>query len=63
MGNVSEHLWENDLGEIHTISQGEGGEQGGRNGAIVVFPSGKLRALEDVARHLWPGETPFRVPR
>ena len=27
-GQRSEYMWENDLGEIHTVSQGEGGEQG-----------------------------------
>ena len=27
-GQRSEYMWEDDLGETHTTSQGEGGEQG-----------------------------------
>ena len=37
-GQRSENMWEDDLGETHTISQGEGGEQGGFDDAVVVFP-------------------------
>ena len=27
-GQPSTHLWEDDVGEVHTVPQGEGGEQG-----------------------------------
>ena len=64
-GQRSKYLWENDLGEIHTISQGEGGEQGDAM-MPLLYSLGQHRALEDVARHFslcpltgWAGFTTF----
>ena len=53
-GQRSEYLWENDFGEIHTISQEEGGEQGDAMMSLLYS-----RALEDVARYLLRGEHLF----
>ena len=50
-GQCSEYLWEDDLDEIHTISQGEGGKQGDAM-MLLSHSLGQHRALEEVARRL-----------
>ena len=37
-GQRSEYMWEDDFGETHTISQGEGGEQGNAMMPLLFFP-------------------------
>ena len=54
-GQRSEYMWEDDLGEIHTISQGDGGEQGDAM-MPLLFSLGQHRAHEEAARRLTPGE-------
>ena len=54
-GQRIEYMWEDDLGEMHTISQGEGGEQGDAMKSSL-FSLGQHRALEEMARRLTPGE-------
>ena len=44
-GQRSEYMWEDDLGETHTISQGEGGEQGDAM-MPLLFSFDQHRALE-----------------
>ena len=55
-GGVSQYLWEDAEGVTHTISQGEGGEQG--DPLMPMHCSlGQHHALEAVNRSLRPGET------
>ena len=51
--------WEDDFGETHTISQGEGGEHGDAM-MPLLFSLGQHR-LEEVASRLTPGRTPSCV--
>ena len=44
-GTPSHYLWEDSLGRVHTITQGEGGEQGD---AVVVLP-GSVRSVGESA--------------
>ena len=57
-GAPSEYLWEDDFGQVHTISQGEGGEQ---SDALMplLFALGQHGALETTARTLRAGEFMF----
>ena len=50
-GQCSEYLWEDDLDEIHTISQGEGGKQGDAM-MLLSHSLGQHRVFEEVARRL-----------
>ena len=57
-GQASEYLWESDSGEIHSIPQGEGGEQG--DAMMPLLQSlGQHGALQDVSRRLGHGEHVF----
>ena len=57
-GRPSVYLWEDDLGTVHRIPQGEGGEQ--RDALMpLLFVVGQHQALEAAQRQLWPGESLF----
>ena len=43
-GQPSTFLWEDDTGEVHTIPQGEGGEQGGPFDALALLSRSTLSA-------------------
>ena len=55
-GTPSHCLLEDSLGRVHTITQGEGGEQGN---AMPMFSMGQHAALERVQRSLREGEVLF----
>ena len=55
-GRVSQYLWDDVEGVTHTISQGEGGDQGDPL-MPMLYSLGQHRALEAVNRSLRPGET------
>ena len=57
-GAPSGYLWEDDFGQVHTISQGEGGEQGDAL-MPLLFALGQHGALETTARTLRAGEFMF----
>ena len=57
-GQASEYLWESDSGEIHSIPQGEGGEQGDAM-MPLLHSLGQHGALQDVSRRLGRGEHLF----
>ena len=50
-GRLSEYLWENAEGEVHSIAQGEGGEQGDPM-MPLLFAMGQHHALDTVSRSL-----------
>ena len=50
-GQHSRYLWEDEEGTVHTIDQGEGGEQGDVL-MPLLFSLGQHPALEAVQRHL-----------
>ena len=56
-GQASEYLWESDSGEIHSIFEGEGGEQGDTL-MPLLYSLGQHGALQDVSRRLGRGEHP-----
>ena len=56
-GTPSHYLWEDSLGRVHTITQGEGGEQG--DAMMPLFSLGQHAALERVQRLLREGEVLF----
>ena len=53
-------MWESDSGEIHSIPQGEGGEQGDAMMPLLYF-LGQHGALQDVSRRLGRGEHLFAL--
>ena len=57
-GAPSVYLWEDDVGDIHTIHQGEGGEQGD---ALIpfLFALGQHSALDAIQENLEDGEHLF----
>ena len=57
-GSPSVYLWEDDMGEIHEILQGEGGEQGDPL-MPLLFSLGQHRALLAVNARLIEGESLF----
>ena len=57
-GQPSTHLWEDDSGEVHTIPQGEGGEQGDPL-ILLLFCLGQHPALTAVRAELEEGEKLF----
>ena len=57
-GSPSEYLWEDEVGIVHRIPQGEGGEQGDAM-MPLLFVLGQHEALEDVHRQLRAGEYLF----
>ena len=54
-GQPSRYLWEDESGMVHTICQGEGGEQGDAL-MPLLFSLGQHAALEAVHRRLMEGE-------
>ena len=54
----SEYSWEDDGGEVHSIHQGEGGEQGDPL-MPLLFSLGQHAAEEAISRRLRPGERLF----
>ena len=57
-GRPSQYLWEDDSGNVHTIQQGEGGEQG--DALMPLLCSlGQHQALDEVVRGLLPTEKLF----
>ena len=54
---LSEYLWEDSSGTVHTIPQGEGGEQGDPL-MPLLFAVGQHEALEAINGQL-PEEGPF----
>ena len=54
----SSYLWEDDVGEVHPIPQGEGGEQGDPL-MPLLFCLGQHSALSAVVAGLWEGERLF----
>ena len=54
-GSPSEYLWEDSLGVVHTIPQGEGGEQGDPL-MPLLFAVGQHQALEAVKGQLSDGD-------
>ena len=50
-GQPSAYLWQDDLGEAHTINQGEGGEQGDPL-MLLLFSLGQHSVLEAVSNRL-----------
>ena len=56
-GTPSHYLWDS-LGRVHTITQGEGGEQGDAM-MPLLFSLGQHAALERVQRSLHEGEVLF----
>ena len=54
-GTPSAYLWEDDAGVIHTIQQGEGGEQGDVI-MPLLFALGQHSALEAIQKELHEGE-------
>ena len=57
-GNPSTFLWGNDFGGVHSVLQGEGGEQGDPL-MPMLFSLGQLAALMAVAARLRDGERLF----
>ena len=57
-GAPSECLWEDDFGQVHTMSQGEGGEQGDAL-MPLLFALGQHGASVTTARTLRAGEFMF----
>ena len=57
-GQPSRYVWEDELGEVHHINQGEGGEQGDALMPLLFF-LGQHAALEAVKARLLPGERIF----
>ena len=57
-GAPSEYLWEDDFGQVHSISQGECGEQGDAL-MPLLFALGQHGALETTARTFRAGEFMF----
>ena len=58
LGQPSRYLWEDESGMVHTICQGEGGEQGDAL-MPLLFSLGQHAALEAVHRRLMEGERLF----
>ena len=57
-GRPSQHLWEDDSGDVHAIQQGEGGKQG--DALMPLLHSlGEHHALDEVVRGLVPTEKLF----
>ena len=57
-GRPSTYLWEDELGVVHDIQQGEGGEQGDAL-MPMLFSLGQHRALEAIAEQLQENEKLF----
>ena len=57
-GSPSEHLWEDNQGNVHVVPQGEGGEQGDAM-MPLLFCLGQKEALQSVQRQLEDGERLF----
>ena len=57
-GAPSVYLWEDDVGDIHTIHQGEGGEQGDAL-MPLLFALGQHSALDAIQENLEDGEHLF----
>ena len=57
-GAPSEYLWEDDEGEVHTIQQGEGGEQGDAM-MPLLYCLGQHKAYVAIASQLLPNEKLF----
>ena len=57
-GQRSTYLWEDDVGEVHSIPQGEGGEQRDRL-MPLLFSLGQHSALSAVSEGLQEGERLF----
>ena len=55
-GRPSVYLWEDDLGTVHRIPQGEGGEQGDAL-MPLLFAVGQHQALEAAQRQFQPAMT------
>ena len=56
--NASTYLWTDDRGEVHEVTQGEGGEQGDPL-MPALFALGQHSALQAAATQLLPGEQLF----
>ena len=54
-GHLSAHLWEEDMGNVHEIAQGEGGEQGDPL-IPLLFSLGQHRSLQSISGRLRAGE-------
>ena len=54
----SQYLWEDDSGNVHTIQQGEGGEQGDAL-MPLLYSLGQHQGLDEVVRGLLPTEKLF----
>ena len=54
-GSPSEYLWEDNEGNVHSIPQGEGGEQGDAM-MLLLFCLGQQEALQAGQRQLQAGE-------
>ena len=57
-GQPSSYIWEDEMGEVHDIVQGEGGEQGDPL-MPALFALGQHEALQAISRGLLPGEKLF----
>ena len=57
-GEASSYIWENDAGEVQTVTQAEGGEQGGAL-MPMLYALGQHRALEAINARLRSGERMF----
>ena len=57
-GDPSAYLWEDEVGDVHHIHQGEGGEQGDAL-MPMFFCLGQHGALRAIAERLLPGEKLF----
>ena len=57
-GKPSSYWWEDDVGDVHAIQQGEGGEQGDPL-MPILFCLGQHAALASVKRELLEGEQLF----
>ena len=56
-GQPSMYWWEDSMGTVHEVAQGEGGEQG--DAMPLLFALGQHPALEALNRQLRPGELLF----
>ena len=57
-GDPSTYLWEDEVGDVHHLHQGEGGEQGDAL-MPMLFCLGQHGALRAIAERLLPGEKLF----
>ena len=57
-GRPSQYLWEDNSGVVHTIQQGDGGEQGDAL-MPLMYSLGQHKALDEITRGLLPTEKLF----